>query len=128
MQLVKAKYLSFTSIGSDHASEQENKVVKVTGDVKGLKQNPSGLYRFCLTSLLLNALSKAFHEKHHITTQSRIHHYQLTVSTTNRVASNVQKLLDVYDTFNVNFEESEIGMNIVSKTVLPVEIATIVAT
>ena len=60
---ISKSQIPFTSIGSDHALEQENKVMKVTGGVKGLTQNPSGLYRFCLTAPVLNALTKAFCEK-----------------------------------------------------------------
>ena len=47
---ISKSQIPFTSIGSDHALEQENKVMKVTGGVKGLTQNPSGLHRFCLTA------------------------------------------------------------------------------
>ena len=50
----------FISIGSDHALEQENKVMKVTGGVKGLTQNSSGLHRFCLTAPVLNSMLKEF--------------------------------------------------------------------
>ena len=121
---ISKSQIPFTSIGSDHALEQENKVMKVTGGVKGLTQNPSGLHRFCLTAPVLNALSQEFCSNNGIAVQSRIHHYQFTGSANSRVALNVQKLLDVYDTFGVSFEENEFVMNIVSKAVLPVEIAT----
>ena len=36
---ISKSHIPFTSIGSDHALEQENKVMKVTGGVKDLTEN-----------------------------------------------------------------------------------------
>ena len=47
--------IPFTIIGSDHSLEQENKVMKVTGGVVGLTQNPTALHRFCL---VLSSITK----------------------------------------------------------------------
>ena len=117
---ISKSQIPVTSIGSDHALELENKVMKVTGGVKGLTQNPSGLHRFCVTAPVLNALSQEFCSNNGIVVQSLFHHYRFTASANSRVALNVHKLMDVYDTFGVSFEENEFVMNIVSKAVLPV--------
>lgn len=113
----------FTSIGSNHALEQENKVMKATGGVKGLTKNPSGLQRFCFTAPILNAISKEFCSKCNIATKSRIRHYQLTGSTNSRISNNVNKLMNMYDTFDVSFQPSDAVINIISKAVLPTDIA-----
>ena len=48
--------IPFSFLGSDHALEQKNKVLKVNGGVIGLTQNPGALYRFCLISPTLHQL------------------------------------------------------------------------
>ena len=83
----------FTSIGSDHAMEQENKNLKVRGGVIGLTQKPSALYHFCLTVPILNALSDEYCKKCDIQHCSkRKSHYQLTGSHLKRFCENVKKL------------------------------------
>ena len=52
--------IPFTAIGSDHAMEQENKILKVRGGVTGLTQNQAALNRFCLASPVLASLSEDF--------------------------------------------------------------------
>lgn len=115
--------IPFCSIGSDHALEQENKIMKVTGGVTGLTQKPTSLNRFCLIAPALNALSKAFCEKNNIGSQYRKQHYQLTGSTNERISSNANKVIDVFDTFGVDFKENQAVFNLVSKAILPEEVA-----
>ena len=52
--------IPFCSIGTDHAFEQENKILKINGGVKGLTQNATALHHFCLSTPSLNSLSKEF--------------------------------------------------------------------
>ena len=87
--------IPFTAIGSDHAMEQENKVLKVTGGIKGLTQHASGLYRFCLVSPIISSLSEEFCTKQHLNNEHRKQHCQLSGSTCSRISSNVVKLLDL---------------------------------
>ena len=82
--------IPFCSIGSDHALEQENKSLKVTGGVKGLTQEPTALYRYCLTVPSLNDNSKAFYKEHNIEPTGREAHYQLS-ALTNIFTSSSQK-------------------------------------
>ena len=48
--------IPFCSIGSDHALEQDKKLLKVNGGVVGLTQNPTALHRYCLISPSLASL------------------------------------------------------------------------
>ena len=48
--------IPFTSIGSDHAMEQDNKKMKVAGGIIGLTQNKNALNRFCLTAPVMNSI------------------------------------------------------------------------
>ena len=52
--------IPFTSMGSDHALEQDNKLMKVTGGIVGLTQKPSALNRFFLIAPVLNSISTKF--------------------------------------------------------------------
>ena len=70
--------ITFCSLGSDHALEQENRTLKVLGGIKGLGQNPCALYRICLIAPSLNDISNAFCEEFNIKTSSKEAHYQLT--------------------------------------------------
>lgn len=115
--------IPFTSIGSDHALEQENKVMKVTGGIIGLTQNPAALYRFCLVAPILNLFSQEFCQINNISVEMRKEHYQLTGSTGSRIANNIVNLLNIFETFEISFIESDSVMNVVSKAVLPTNVA-----
>ena len=52
--------IPFCSIGTDHALEQENKILKSNGGVKSLTQNATALHHFCLIAPSLNSLLKEF--------------------------------------------------------------------
>ena len=48
----------FVGIATDHALEQENKVMKVAGGLIGLTQNQAALNRFCLSEPVLSSLTQ----------------------------------------------------------------------
>ena len=52
--------IPFVGIGSDHAMEQENKTMKMSGGVVGLTQQPEALNRFCLAAPILANLAENF--------------------------------------------------------------------
>lgn len=53
---VNKKGIPFTSIGSDHALEQNNRMMKTIGGIVGLTQNQSSLNRYFLIVPVLNQL------------------------------------------------------------------------
>ena len=55
---VKKTEVSLTSIGVDHALEQENSRLKVFGGIRGITQKPATLMNFFLVSPELARLSK----------------------------------------------------------------------
>ena len=57
--IIKSK-IPFVGIGTDHALEQENNVMKVAGGVIGLTQNQATLNRFCLNAPILSSLTQQF--------------------------------------------------------------------
>ena len=121
---IKKSGIPFCSIGSDHALQQENKIMKLTGGVIGLMQNPAALHRFYLVAPFLSALSKEFCNKNQISSHGHAHHYQTTGSTNQRISTNVKKMIQVFDTFDLDFKENGSVFNVVSKAVLPAETAS----
>ena len=110
--------IPFCSIGSDHALEQDNKLLKVNGGVVGLTQNPTALHRFCLIPPSLASLSSHFLKNSGIIDRStKLKHYQLVGSIHKRISVNVSKVINMLNNLSVNFAPSECVFNILSKAV-----------
>ena len=96
------------SMGSDHALEQDNKLLKVNGGVIGLTQNPTALHRFCLISASLASLCSQFLKNSGITDKStKLKHYQLVGSINKQISVNVSKVINMLNDLSVNFAPSE---------------------
>ena len=114
--------IPFCSIGSDHALEQDNKLLKVNGWVVGLTQNPTALHRFCLISPSLASLCSQFLKNSGIIDKStKLKHYQLAGSINKRISVSVSKVINMLNDLSVNFPPSECVFNILSKVVLSSE-------
>ena len=85
--------IPFCSIGSDHALEKNNKLLKVNGGVVGLTQNPTALHRFCLISPSLASLRSQFLKNSGIIDKSTKLKYQLVGSINKRISVNVSKVI-----------------------------------
>ena len=94
--------IPFCSIGSDHALEQDNKLLKVNGGVVGLTQNPTALHRFCLISPSLASLCSQFLKNSGIIDKStKLKHYQLVGSINKRISVNVSKVINMLNDLSV---------------------------
>ena len=94
--------IPFCSIGSDHALEQDNKLLKVNGRVVGLTQNPKGLHRFCLISPSLASLCSQFLKNSGIIDKStKLKHFQLVGSINKRISVNVSKVINMLNDLSV---------------------------
>ena len=94
----------FCSIGSDHALEQDNKLLKVNSGVVGLPQNPTALHRFCLILPSYAPLCSQFLKNSGIIDKSaKLKHYQLVGSINKRISVNVSKVINIFNDLNVNF-------------------------
>ena len=113
--------IPFCSIGSDHALEQDNKLLKVNGGVVGLTQNPTALHRFCLISPSLASLCSQFLKNSGIIDKSTKLKYQLVGSINKRISVNVSKVIYMLNDLSVNFAPSECVFNMLSKAVLSSE-------
>ena len=105
---VNKSNVPFSAIGADHALEQENRVVKVLGGIKGIANSQ----QFCASFLLEDSDAR-----------KREQHYQLIGSKNSRLSTNVNKLLDVFNTQGITFEESDEVYNVLTKKVLATDVA-----
>ena len=88
--------IPFFPIGSDHALEQDNKLLKVNGWVVGLTQNPTALHRFCLISPSLASLCSQFLKNSRIIDKStKLKHYRLVASINKRISVHVSKVINM---------------------------------
>ena len=110
--------IPFASIGTDHALEQDNRRMKVSGGLIGLTQNSTALNRFCLIAPVLNSLSEQFYSTYSVNNDQREQHYQLTGSYLPRLIGNTKKLLTTMDNFDVSFVHDDELVNVVSNAVL----------
>ena len=93
--IIKTRIL-LCSIGSDHALEQDSKLLKVNDGVVGLAQNPTVLHRFCLILPSLVFLSSQFLKNSGIIDRStELKHYQLVSSINERISVNMSKVINV---------------------------------
>lgn len=112
--------IPFVGIGSDYAMEQENKNLKISGGIIGITQNQDALNRFCLVGPILNLISTKFEEKQNILREEKSRqHYQLKGAFNKRLHSNVEKIVNAMESFDVSFSPSEYLTNVVTKAVLP---------
>lgn len=95
--------------------------MELTRGVIGLAQNQAVLHRFFLIAPFLSALSKQFCNKNQITTVDYSQHYQMSGLTNQRISNNAKKMIQVYDKFNLDFNDNASVFNAISKVVLPDE-------
>ena len=118
--VVNKTHIPFSAIGTDHAIEHENRVMKVIRGIKGIANHQSSaLEKHFLVASDMNKVIGEFQDTLGIGYQSRKEHYQFTGDTNARIARNVKKLSEVFTTHDVNFHEEDRIFNIITKAVFP---------
>ena len=120
--VVNKTHIPFSAIGTDHAIEHENrvmKVMKVIGGIKGIANQSSALEKHFLVASDMNKVIGEFQDTLGVGYQSRKEHYQFTGDTNARIARNVKKLSEVFTTHDVNFHEEDRIFNNITKAVFP---------
>ena len=82
----------FSTIGADHALEQENRVVKVIGSIKGIGNDKNALSDYFLTAAEMGKIVESFCtnlDKKEARKKEK--HYQLTGTKNTRLTENVKK-------------------------------------
>ena len=116
---VKKSLIPFTSIGVDHALEQENRKMKVLGGLKGITQKPETLARFFLIAPEMSRLSQEAEKAAGVTPQSRKQHHELSESRTQREYKRIEQLETVLKDSNPFQFQGDQLLNIISKSVMP---------
>ena len=118
---VNKSSVSFCSIGVDHALEQENKSMKIQGEIKVMGNNESALEENFLISCDMSQITEAFLESLRLNSDkiNGQDHYQLTWGTNKEITDNKGKLKEVMKAYDVIFDKTDSVFNIISKRVLP---------
>lgn len=85
---VKKSQIPFTAIGPDHAGEQENKVLKVQGGLRGIANNENARNRFFLVAPVLSQINRNLSE-----TKTLPVHHNLLPSKTSKQRVRVEKII-----------------------------------
>ena len=123
---VNKSNVPFSAIAADHALEQENRAVKVPGGIKGIANRQKLLDKYFLTVAEMSNIVEQFCPSFFLEnsdTRKREQHYQLIRSKNSRLSTNVNKLLDVFRTQGITFEESDDVYNVLTKKVLTTDVA-----
>ncbi len=108
--------LPFTAIGVDHAGEQENKVLKVHGGLRGIANNENARNRFFGGAPMINRLCSELQERHHVPKQ----HHNLNTSQISKQAKRVKRIKSTIEEHMNPFSSDDCGIlrNIVTNTVV----------
>ena len=116
---VNKSKVPFSATGVDHALEQENRAMKVMGGIKGIGNKASTMEKHFLDLPETNNIIDCFNEQFGFQRNVRDEHYQLTGGTNYRVINNATRLMDVFTTHKVNFDNDHNVYNILTKAILP---------
>ena len=121
---VQKNAIPFTAIGADHALEQENRSMKVSGGIVGIGNKQAALDQYFLIAPHLKRIIQSFctYLKISNTNQNR-QHYQLTDTTNQRMLNNVVQIKKILVSHGVNFEESASLCSLITKSVMPADTA-----
>ena len=107
---VNKSNVPFSAIGTDHALEQENRAVQVLGGIKGIAKSQKLLDEYFLTAAEMSNIVERFCTSFLLEdsdARKREQNYQLFGSKNSRLSTNVNRLLDVFNTQGIIFEESD---------------------
>lgn len=117
----KNQHVAFCGLGADHALEQINRSMKVSGGLVGITLNPNARTKFFLIAPELARLAEEAKEMAGTTkTKEGTHHHTLTVAVLSREEKNIGKLLNTMESFTNPFtQQGNKLFNLVTKVVVP---------
>ena len=93
--------------------------MKEAGGVAVLTQNQAALNWFCLSAPTLSLLTQYFLEENNVDVYKRKHHYELQLSSSQRIHKNVDKLVECVKMLEINFNPSGDVFNVFTKAIQP---------
>ena len=122
--VVNKSKLPFCALGADHALEQVNRSMKVSGGLIGITLNPSARTKFFLIAPEMANLAQEAFEMAGISSNTSKHHHEYNKSFLSRQESNVFKLITTIQKFSNPFtDECDELINLVTKTVMSAKIS-----
>lgn len=108
---------SFCALGTD--LEQENRKLKILGGISGIANKMSTMDSYFIAAPILNRICEKFAFKFtsfHVDVKQ---HHHLKGSTNARFYNDVNKLINVYESHDVDFGNTEDVFHLITKVVLP---------
>lgn len=117
--------LPFSAVLVDNAIKQKNRTIKVLGVIKGIANNQKILDEYFLTASKIGNIIEEFCEafEAHAEVPKRSQHYQLTGSKSERTNQGIGKLIQVFVSYKVKFDETGLVVNVIAKKLLPEKFA-----
>ena len=117
----KNSQVPFCALGADHALEQVNRSMKVSGGLVGITLNPHARTKFFLIAPELARLSEDAKEMSGTTpVKEGNHHHTSSASAISREEKNLKKLVTTLENFTNPFiEQSNDLFNLITKVVTP---------
>lgn len=123
--VVNKSQLSFCALGADHALEQVNKWMKITGGLVGITQNENARTRFFLVAPEMTRLKVEAKQMTNIAKKENLRHHELGTSILDKQQTNVKKLISTLESHVNPFEyDNSDVINLVTKAVMPNETKT----
>ena len=122
---VNKSNVPLSATGADYALYQENRTVKVLGGIKGIANSQESLDEYFLTAAEMSNIVEQFCTSFLLEdsdSRKREQRYQLIGSKNSHLSTNVNKLLGVFSTQGITFEESDEVYNVSTKKVLATDV------
>eukprot|EP00794_Sanderia_malayensis_P017161 gene17161-18883_t len=111
-----SNYLPFIAIGVDHAVEQENKLLKIDGGLRGIANNEKARNCFFVAAPIINRLCSELQERHTVPKQ----HHNLIPFQISKQAEWVKRIKDTIEEHMNSFSSDDCGIfrNMVTNAVV----------
>ena len=108
------------SIGTDHACEHLNKLMKVHAGLIGITNNPNARQRFLLAAPELPCLAKKFKDQFHDVGSKAVEHHDLSPSKIRREHGTISRIKDAIESRGNQFAvEGNMIYNIITHVYIP---------
>ena len=114
----------------DHAGEQVNKLLKMSGALEGITKNVNARDRFFLTAPFIGEIVAQMEAAANVESNKRNRHYQLSPPFIDKFDRDIESLINMYKHYGVDFQirsDDKRVHNIVTKNEVTSEAARIVS-
>ena len=125
--VIRKSLIPFTRIGVDHAGEQVNKLLKVSGGLEGIAKTVNARDRFLLTAPFIGEIVSQMEAAANVESNKRTRHYQLSPPFIHKFDWDIESLINMYKHYGVDFQirsDDKRVHNIVTKKDLTSEAET----